>query len=116
MKPFGELLRYKAFHPTMGWGNKEGGYFAVFSPVQAGKKLRIIASTGMGWDHVSVSLPHRIPTWKEMDYIKRLFFNPDEVVMQIHPAESKHVNNMEFCLHLWRPQNENIPLPPLELI
>ena len=27
--------------------------------------LRIIASDGMGWEHVSVSLAKRVPTWKE---------------------------------------------------
>jgi hypothetical protein len=28
--------------------------------------LRVIASDGEGWDHVSVSLPDRCPTWEEM--------------------------------------------------
>ena len=32
--------------------------------------LRIIGSDGMGWEHVSVSLPHRCPHWREMCFIK----------------------------------------------
>jgi hypothetical protein len=72
----------------------------------------IIASIGCDWDHVSVSLEKRCPTWIEMDYVKRLFFHQDEVVMQLHPAEKDHVNVHSYCLHLWRPQKEEIPLPP----
>lgn len=69
-------------------------------------RLHIIASDGGGWDHVSVSLPTRCPTWDEMCWVKRLFFEPHEVVMQLHPAESDHINNHQHCLHLWRPQTQ----------
>lgn len=67
-------------------------------------RLRVQASDGGGWDHVSVSLSTRTPTWEEMCYIKSLFFTDDEVVMQLHPAKENYVNNHQFCLHLWRPQ------------
>lgn len=66
--------------------------------------LRIIVSDGMGWDHVSVSLATRCPTWEEMAAVKELVFRDDEVVMQLHPAKKDHVNYHPFCLHLWRPQ------------
>lgn len=112
MRDLNELTRYKKWHPAGGWGDKDGGYYEVRSPLQTSQNLSIIASTGEGWDHVSVSLPRRIPTWIEMDYIRSLFFKDDEVVMQLHPEESKHINVMENCLHLWRPQKESIPLPP----
>ena len=68
-------------------------------------KLRIIFSEGMGWDHVSVSLPTRCPTWDEMCFVKTVFFDDEEVVMQLHPPRSEYVNNFPFCLHLWRPQS-----------
>lgn len=68
-------------------------------------QLRVVASNGVGWDHVSVSLPTRCPTWEEMCWVKDKFFEPEEVVMQLHPARSQYVNNMPYCLHLWRPQN-----------
>jgi hypothetical protein len=32
----------------------------------------VIASDGMGWDHVSVSLKDRCPTWEEMCLVKDL--------------------------------------------
>lgn len=78
--------------------------------------LRVQVSDGLGWDHVSVSLPDRCPTWEEMSYIKRLFFRGNECAMQLHPPESKHVNTHNFCLHLWRPQEEIIPMPPMVMV
>ena len=112
MRDLKELARYRIMHPTLGWGDKDGGCFVVQSPLQTNQELFVIAAHGGGWDHISVSMRKRVPTWKEMDFIKRLFFKPEEVVMQLHPEESKHINIMENCLHLWRPQKESIPLPP----
>jgi hypothetical protein len=80
--------------------------------------LRIIASNRGGWDHVSVSLPDRCPTWAEMDAIKRLFFNPDEIAMQLHVAEADHISIHPYVLHLWRPHSKlkRIPLPPKDFV
>jgi len=74
--------------------------------------LRIIASAGGGWDHVSVSCEHRVPTWEEMEFVKRLFFKDDETAMQLHVPPRDHVNVHPNCLHLWRPHKYKIPLPP----
>ena len=73
--------------------------------------LNVVASDGGGWDHVSVSLADRCPTWEEMCHIKELFFRSDEWVMQLHPPKTCNINNHPFCLHLWRPQEATIPLP-----
>lgn len=89
---------------------EDGGAFRIKSPTD-GATLTVIASFGGGWDHVSVSHPRRIPNWIEMSHIKRMFFDPDEVAMQLHPAEADYVNNHPRCLHLWRPQREEIPTP-----
>lgn len=78
--------------------------------------LRVIADVKLGWEHVSVSLPHRCPTWDEMETIKRLFFRDNETVMQLHVPEKDHVNYHPFCLHLWRPLNKTIPRPPQVLV
>lgn len=78
--------------------------------------FQVIASNGGGWDHVSVSRRDRCPTWTEMDYIKRMFWGPDDVVIQIHPADKDYINNHEYCLHLWRPQFEDIPIPPVSYV
>jgi hypothetical protein len=32
--------------------------------------LHVIASDGQGWEHVSVSLSHRTPNWREMCFVK----------------------------------------------
>lgn len=74
--------------------------------------LRIIASREMGWEHVSVSRRGKCPSWSEMDYVKRLFWDDEEPVMQLHPPRSQWVNNHTHCLHLWKPMNQEIPLPP----
>lgn len=69
-------------------------------------QLRVIASDGMGWDHVSVSTENRCPTWEEMCFIKDLFFESEEAVMQLHPPKSQYVNYHPHCLHMWRPQSQ----------
>lgn len=74
--------------------------------------LGVICSDGKGWDHVSVSLPNRCPTWEEMQWVRDCFFRDDEWVVQYSPPRVTHVNCHPFCLHLWRPQGEAFPTPP----
>lgn len=78
--------------------------------------LGVIMSDGEGWDHVSVSLPTRCPTWEEMCFIKDLCFESTEAVMQLHPAKAEHINYHPYCLHLWRPHNRSIPMPPAYMV
>ena len=78
--------------------------------------LKIIASDGEGWEHVSVSLPTRCPTWDEMCFVKSVFWDYEDAVMQLHPPRSTWVNNHQFCLHLWRPTAKAVPLPPQWMI
>lgn len=94
-----------------GKGDDFGGCFKVPSD-RAGIELSIIASNGEGWDHLSVSTPLRCPTWDEMEKVKRLFFEAHETAMQLHVPPSDHISNHPFCLHLWRPHDCEIPLPP----
>ena len=35
--------------------------------------LRVIASDGMDWEHVSVSRPNRTPNWREMG-VSKIYF------------------------------------------
>lgn len=88
---------------------QDGGVFEI--PFES-RILTVVASFGLGWDHVSVSLPSRCPNWREMSYIKSLFWEENEVVMQLHVATEHHINIHPFCLHLWKPQDAKIPLPP----
>lgn len=74
--------------------------------------LRCMISDGEGWEHVSVSLRHRTPTWDEMCFVKSQFWDDEECVMQLHPRKSEYVNWHPYCLHLWRPLSSAIPEPP----
>lgn len=76
------------------------------------RKCTFIMSFGGGWEHVSVCPRNRKPDWDEMCKVKDIFWSPDECVVQYHPAESNYVNLMENCLHLWRPIEEQMPVPP----
>ena len=78
--------------------------------------LAIIASWGAGWEHVSVSRRDKCPSWAEMDHVKRMFWDDEEAVMQLHPPRSQWVNNHPRCLHLWRPIGQEVPLPPTVLV
>ena len=74
--------------------------------------LYCVASDDMGWEHVSVSLKRRCPRWEEMCYIKKLFWDDEDTVIQFHPPESEYVNCHPHCLHLWRPIGIEVPRPP----
>ena len=76
----------------------------------------VIASDGLGWEHVSVSLPLRCPTWEEMCYIKATFWDEDDAVVQYHPPQKDYVNCHPHCLHLWRQPNIMFPIPPWQLV
>jgi hypothetical protein len=91
------------------------GCFRILSPYGR-EPLIVICSTTHGWDHVSVSGTSRCPVWQEMEMIKRKFFYEDEVCMQLHVATKDHINIHPNVLHLWRPQNIAIPVPPKELV
>jgi hypothetical protein len=72
-------------------------------------KFIIVASDGEGWEHVSVHCvtegKERTPTWSEMCFIKNMFWDADDCVIQYHPPESNYVNLHKYTLHLWRPVN-----------
>ncbi|MBE0434833.1 MAG: hypothetical protein IBX56_03405 [Methylomicrobium sp.] len=91
------------------------GAFAVKS-LKIRHELFCIASDGMGWEHVSVSTKTRCPNWEEMNCIKNLFWDKEDTVIQFHPPESDYVNTHPYCLHLWRPINQQIPRPEWYLV
>lgn len=114
------ISQYRRVHPHLGESARpaEEGFFIV--PV-GGASLRIIASRastveGADWDHVSVSLATRCPTWGEMCVVKDLFFEPKDWCVQYHPAEADYVNCHPYCLHIWRPTVAALPTPPSWLV
>ena len=100
---------------------KNWGYFEIHRP---GGTLRVLSSgtpdPGAGamsdWEHVSVSLINRCPTWEEMCFVKDLFWREDEIVVQSHPKKSEYINKMPYCLHLWKPVVGEYVLPPKETL
>jgi hypothetical protein len=109
-----------AFHVPNKWRIRTGAYAtddadgnngAFFIPRATTVPLRCLASDGMGWEHVSVSLPDRTPTWAEMERACRVFWDDTDTVMQLHVPRADWINCHPYCLHLWRPIDEVIPRP-----
>ena len=96
-------------------GDDCAGAFIVNSPVDQAP-MRVIAWAGEGWDHVSVSRKNRCPNWQEMEHVKRIFFKDSEVAMQLHVTPQDHISVHPYCLHLWRPHDVPIPLPPKDMV
>ncbi len=92
----------------------EDGFNGAFRVKLRGKTYILLISDGEGWEHVSVEVgsAKRLPTWEEMCRIKDLVWDPQEVAIQIHPAQRDYVNVHAYVLHLWRPVDREIPLPP----
>lgn len=94
------------------------GAFSI--PHPSGVMLFCIVSDDKGWDHVSAQAidmgVSRIPTWNEMQYLKELFFEDEETVIQYHVAKSKHLNLHPSVLHLWRPEEAEIVMPPSQMV
>lgn len=125
-EPNVRIEQYRVVHPTLG-GSEPGANWGYFER----GPLRIISSgfaegnpAAKGWEHVSVScidrkngLPYnRNPTWNEMAEVKEMFWEDEETVIQFHPRRSAYINEMEFCLHLWKMAETEYILPPRNLI
>ena len=113
MRPKDEIISNKRLNVQL--ISTDGGSGIIGMPLWRGS---VIWSTGAGWDHVSV-MPQRkgvMPSWDDMCKIKDIFFEPDEVAIQIHPAQSEYVNNVPNCLHLWRCSYKDMVLPPACLV
>lgn len=103
-----QFLTIHPVYKTSGSGNN--GFFTF---KRKNIHYRMVASDEMGWEHVSVSLSvKRCPDWEEMCMIKDLFWDKEDCVLQYHPPESEYVNYAPYVLHMWRPTDQNIPLPP----
>lgn len=121
MMKFPDHLR--APHP-LGFEQKAGDPFGWFRVIRVTKEpignfgvkkvttvFAVQADAQTDWEHLSVSLPDRCPTWDEMCFLKDLFWEPQDAVVQFHPAKSDYVNVAKFCLHLWR-FKLGFPAPP----
>lgn len=79
-------------------------------------RLGVVAEDCVPWEHVSVSpqpgMAERCPTWEEMCFVRDVFWEPEDCVVQYHPPHSEYVNDSRYCLHLWRPVGIELPRPP----
>lgn len=111
--------QFRKNHPTLGPSDAgcNWGYFEV--PFNS-NTLRVLSSgaehESQEWEHVSISLINRCPNWQEMCMIKNLFWDEQETAIQFHPKKSEYVNTHPNVLHLWKCVNQQIKLPPKELI
>ena len=77
----------------------------------AGKyKASVVCNWDNEWEHVSMRpLKYSIiPDLNDICYLKNIFFNKDETVIQIY----KNTCSMKNCLHLWRCAYQDVLLPP----
>lgn len=47
--------------------------------------------------------------------LKDMFFTEEECCVQYHPPKSEYVNNIPYCLHIWKPIEKYsgiLPIPP----
>lgn len=119
-KRFGQLNERKRA-PLVEFGIEEGlcGLYCQYNgllPCYKPTAIAVIASWGGGWEHVSVSLARRCPTWEEMCMVKDIFWGEDECVVQFHPPRSEYVNRHPYCLHLWKKIGEEYETPPKEYV
>lgn len=108
--------------------SKQGDRFGAFRLTIPGSKRSMLVLVSNGddwqecgfklpaWEHVSVSLPDRCPTWQEMCWVKDLFFDHEECVVQFHPPKKEYVNMHKHCLHLWKIVGTDFPRPPKETV
>jgi hypothetical protein len=121
-KPLPERL--EAARYNLGSHRGDGAYGAFQLRGPCGEDLRIIASgadhpdddISQGWEHVSVSKARNPPNWREMCFVKNLFWGPEECVVQFHPPEVDYVNNHPNVLHLWRHITVEFPRPPAIMV
>lgn len=109
------------------------GFFEIPHPNLYGYYFSVQCSDGEGWEHVSVTVypprkrtkrgkptpprpEPRLPGWEEMCFIKDLFWDEEERVVQYHPPKSEYVNLHPAVLHMWRPIEEAVPFPPGKLV
>jgi len=88
------------------------GFFAYLLRPYKPDQVRVVASWTNGWEHVSVSMKNRTPSWDEMCVLKDIFWGEEECVVQYHPPKSEYVNMHPFCLHLWKKIGSEFETPP----
>lgn len=112
---------YRKIHPGLGYSplGEMYGYFRVkINDITLAVISSGVADERDPWEHVSVSIyrgrPGVLPDWSQMCAVKDLFWEPQETVIQFHPAKSEYVD-IHDVLHLWKPPYD-LALPPRQFV
>lgn len=123
MKPITEANKFRFRIGYFGSNDSDGNNGAFIIPYNKKINLACVVSDGEGWDHVSIHVVDkrgciitRCPTWDEMLFVKDLFFEKDEWTVQYMPPKSKNINVHNYTLHIWKPQDQELPKPPVWLV
>jgi len=101
-----------AFATNKAHGNN--GHF--FIPYNS-KYLLCIVSDGAGWEHVSFRIVNKkntrswIGDYRAMKFVKEMFWEDTECVVQYFPPKKDHINMHDNVLHLWKPTDQELPMP-----
>lgn len=124
MRKPGHLEKYRIKKGLMASTEEDGmkgAYFIRFHCSSPGMWFyQVICGIGLGWEHVSVCIRqelkgntfYKTPSWDQMCYIKDLFWEENETVLQFHPKKSDYVNHHPNILHLWKRIGTDHDLPP----
>ena len=67
----------------------------------SGGTLTVMAGTEPDGFHLSISHPHRYPTWDEICAARDRFTPRDKTFVQLLPPREQWVNVHQNCFHLW---------------
>ena len=89
----------------------KAGLIGTYFERHSGKWLRFVFTFDNNWEHLSVSMPSRDPSWEQMCIMKDIFWEDEEECVQFHPKKSEYINCHPHCLHIWRPVDGMIIVP-----
>lgn len=96
----GHTARKKMPDPVQISCDPPPGVETDFGAYRMGGCTVFVGRSSLGW-HVSISHPHRYPTWDEIAHA-RYSLVPDDVTMaMLLPPQSEFVNVHSNCFHLW---------------
>lgn len=103
MRPIGEIEQNK--HLSNLKIDHDGDYITIVGLIKFIRwKGTVIFDNKDGIEHVSISPASKnvIPNWYELVETKRIFWQPEEEVVQYIPKNSEYVNIVKNCMHLWK--------------
>lgn len=68
-----------------------------------------IMQDGKEWLHISFSRKSKMPTYADLQLVKREFIGNDKKAIMVFPEEKNYVNIHPNCLHLWYSAENPIP-------